>query len=224
MAVSRDNNGNIPILYIEFEDDRFEEIEDPSAAVLIEPPQFAQMGGWRGEGPRPRAASARRVLAAGLGTLLGLGALTGVSLAAQAGQAEQRALARAPLALTAASYAPDPAGNGYDLLLGLFNAARDPVTLLAVAVHQPGMTMVEGEGPIVIGPAARTEVIVGGWFDCTGTSAPDATTVLVTLAAQDDSVLAQRLGLPAAAGLPASWRAERTSYCRAASADAGSGP
>lgn len=220
MNVSRKHNESAPKLYIEFEDD--DEAALAGEAELVSGPEAVGTApdGWRprwqpGWSWSPLPVRYRK-LVAGVAALVGLGAVIGDSLAAQAAQ---RAADRSTVSVLDADYAPSRDGYGIDLLLDVAYTGQDTLTVTQARVQSDFQLNYSGS-PVDLNSHQQYEFVLSGQYDCSPASpapstAPSTqpTTVQVTVRNSRGNVNTFDLPLPKGAQLPRPWRDGRAAFC-----------
>ena len=189
-----------PVSFIEIDDDADEGAGPEAAPELISTRPVSR---WSTIPVRYRVTATIAVLA------LVAGSVVAVRLDQAA---RQRARERFTLAVVNDRYQPAISEVGLNMALTLVNNGPAPVTVEFLQVSQPGLSLAfyPVEIPLPIGtPTAFTLV---GVFDCQAATAPGASTIEVTVAAQGGprSVV---LGLKAGSVPPKGWQNQRSVFC-----------
>jgi len=217
----REDDDQYPGLSVEFDDDAEEDPGSRAAAGTGDP------GGAAAPEPDLELVSSQpasrwsripvryRVIAVTAVLVLAGGSVAGVRLDRAARQRDRE---KFTLAVVDDRYQPAISEVGLNMALTLVNHGPALVTVVFLQVSQPGLSLAFYPVEILLPVGTPTAFTLVGVFDCKGTTAPDASTVEVTVAAESgtSSVV---LALKAGSVPPKGWQDQRSTFC--AEADTG---
>jgi hypothetical protein len=202
-------------LSLEFDDDAEETPESETAAGADDRSHAAtalpEVVAGRAASRWSRIPVRYRVIAVTAVLVLVIGSVAAVRLDHAA---RQRAREQFTLTVVNDRYQPAISEVGLNMAITLVNNGPALVTVVFLQVSQPGLRLAFYPVEIPLPVGAPTAFTLVGVFDCQGATAPDASTVEVTVSSQS-GISSVILALKAGSVPPKGWQNQRSTFCSA---------